>query len=164
MRGGTEEEENDAPKDNKRQKEQAVEEEEEEVKIMYLNGRIGRQQAEVVLQIGSEKGAHAVVIAKALEEQTRRPNHGTYHLVWNSKYLSVYTRKDRHVRVEGRGGGTWAWIGGGMAVAYLPPQMNHHELGRALGLMARAHTIIGDFNACGEAKRKSLSILLKWSN
>lgn len=38
---------------------------------------------------------------------------------------------------------------------YLPPQMNHHELARVMhGL---AHTIIGDLNACGGSKKRTLN-------
>ena len=77
-----------------------------ELRVIYLNGRRGRRQAEVALQIGSDKKAEAVVIAEALSDQTKRPNHRTYNLAWNSKYLSVHTRRDKHMWVEGRGNGT----------------------------------------------------------
>ena len=126
---------------------------EEELRIIYLNGRRGRQQAEVGLQIGSEKEAHVVVTAEALSDQEKGPNHGTYDL---TKYLAIYTRKDRHIKVEGRGGGGWAVIGGGITAVNLPPQLNHHELARALGSMTMAHTIIGYLDACGGSKKRRL--------
>ena len=92
----------------------------------------------------SDKEAHVLLIAEALEDREKRPTHGMYDLTWDSKYLAVYTRKDRHIKVEGRGGGKWALIGGRIAAAYLPPQMQRHELARALGAMARAHTTIAE--------------------
>ena len=133
----------------------------EELKIMYLNGRRGQQQAEVALQIGSDKNAQVVIIAEALEDQGKRPNHPTFDLAWNSKYLSVYTRKNQDIKVVGRGKGTWALVGGGIVAAYLPPQLNHHDLARTLGSMATCHTIIGDLNACGGSKKKRLEELIE---
>ena len=35
--------------------------------------------------------------------------------------------------------------------------MNHHELAKALGEMARADTIIGALSACGGSKKKRLN-------
>ena len=70
--------------------------------------------------------------------------------------MSVYTRKDKHIKVEGKGGGSWVRIGGRIAATYLPPQMNHHELARALGAMGQVDTIIGDLNECGRSKKKRL--------
>ena len=67
------------------------------MKVIYLNGRKGRLQTEIALQIGSEKVSDVVVIAEALVEQDKRPNHGTYNLAWNSKYMSIYIRKDRDI-------------------------------------------------------------------
>lgn len=121
--------------------------------VIYRNGRRGRQQAEVALQIESDKEAHIVVIEEALKDQEKRPTH---NLTWNSKYISVYTRRDRHIRVERMGKGTWALIGGSVVAAYLPPQLNHHDLARALGGMAIADTIRGDLNACGGSKKRRL--------
>ena len=39
------------------------------LKIIYLNGRKGRVQAEIALQAGAEKAADIVVIAEAVEDQ-----------------------------------------------------------------------------------------------
>ena len=58
--------------------------------------------------------------------------------------------------MEERGNGTWAVIAGRVAAAYLPPQINHHELARALGLMTISHTIMGDLNACGGSPKRRL--------
>ena len=96
--------------------------EESELRVSYLNARRGRRQAEVALQIGSEKEAHVAIIAEALNKQERRPSHPTYDFTWNSKYMSVYIRKDQQIRVEGRGNGAWALIGKGVVAAYLPLQ------------------------------------------
>ena len=72
-----------------------------ELRKIHLNGHRGRRQAEVGLQMGSSKKAHVVVIADALCDQTKWPSHPTCDLTWNSKYLSVYTRKNKNIRVEG---------------------------------------------------------------
>ena len=77
--------------------------------LINLNGRKGRLHAEVALQTGADKVCDVVVKAEALEDQQRRPIYGTYDLVWNSKYISVYIRKDREIKVVGR---DWALIGG----------------------------------------------------
>ena len=130
--------------------------EEGEIKVIYLNGRRGRRQAEVALQIGSEKRADVVVFAEALEEAERRPQHGTYNLVANSKYLSLYTRKGRYIRVELKDRGAYALIGGQVAAAYLPPQLNNYDVRTMLNKMARGHTIMGDLNCCGGSKRRVL--------
>ena len=42
------------------------------MRVIYLNGRLGRHQGEVVLQIGSEKRADTAAPADAPEDQTRR--------------------------------------------------------------------------------------------
>ena len=93
-----------------------------------MNGRKGRQQAEVALQNGAEIEADVVVIAEALEDQQRRPGHGLYDLVWNSKYISI-TQERTGIRVVGKGGGQWALIGGNKAAAWLKPQLNHRDAG-----------------------------------
>ena len=128
------------------------------VGIIYLNGRKGRLQAEIALQTGADIGADVVVIAEALVESERRPTHGTYDLTWNSKYLPVYTRKDRQIRVRGQDGGKWAMIGGNIAAAYLPPQLSHQAGERALERMVRAgaDTLLSNLNCCGESKKRVL--------
>ena len=97
----------------------------------------------MALQIGSEKGAHVVVIAEALEDQDRRPQYPMYNLTWQSQYLAVYIRKARDLRVAGRDNGAWALIGKRIAAAYLQSQLNQV---RALG---RMDTVIGDLNCYG---------------
>lgn len=47
-----------------------------------------------------------VVIVGAVGDQRRRPSHGMYDFAWNSKYISVYTRKYREVKVVGKDRGT----------------------------------------------------------
>lgn len=55
----------------------------------------------------AKRGADVVVIAEVLEDQNKRPAHGTYYLVWNSKYISVYPRKDRLIQIKAQGSGEW---------------------------------------------------------
>ena len=74
--------------------------------MIYLNGRKGRQQAEVALQTGSAKGSDVVVIVEALIVQERRPTHSTCDLVWNSKYMAVYVSNDNDIRVKAKRIGT----------------------------------------------------------
>ena len=98
-----------------------------------------------------------VVIAEALVQQDRWPNHGTYNLVRNSKYMSGYVRKDRDIRVKSKDEGEWVLIGGNIAVVYLPLHKNPHEVGRILrGISREAETIIGDLNCCGRSKKRVL--------
>ena len=72
-----------------------------------INGRKGRTQG---LQIGSDKGAHAVVIEEAVENQKKRTHHDGYNLAWNFKYLAVNTREGRHITIEGKDKGDDKWI------------------------------------------------------
>ena len=50
------------------------------------------------LQLGAELEADVVVIAGAVADRERRNQHGAYHLKVNTKYLGVYTRKDREIK------------------------------------------------------------------
>jgi len=52
------------------------------IKIIYLNWRSGRIQAELGRQIAAEKGGDVVV---------------TYKLVCNTKYMAVYITQDRDI-------------------------------------------------------------------
>ena len=67
-------------------------EEEEETKVIYLYRRGGRQQAEVALQIGSEKKTHVIMITEALEDQKRLPSHAHTIYVGNQNTCR-YTRE-----------------------------------------------------------------------
>ena len=49
-------------------------EEETELMVIYLNGRIGRRQAEVALHIGSDKEAGNSRSAERPREETKPPN------------------------------------------------------------------------------------------
>ena len=110
----------------------------------------------MALQIGSEKRADVVVIAEALGATERRPQHGTYNLATNSKYISVYVRKDRHVGLEIKDRGVFVLIEGQIAAAFLPPQLNHHEVRTMPGRMASGDTIIGDLTCCAGSKSRRL--------
>lgn len=115
------------------------------VGIIDLNGRKGRRQAEVALQTGPEEVADIVVIAEALEDQQRRPTHPTYDRTRNSKYMSVYLRKDKDIKVVRKDAGEWAMIGGNTAVAYLRRHKNFVQVEQALPRMASAETVMGDY-------------------
>jgi len=125
-------------------------------KVLYLNGRRGRIQGDMVLQLGAELGAEVVVIVEALEDQSRRNNHGTYNLVLNTKCLAVYVRKDREVKCKRRGNGEWVIIGDTLVAAYLPPHLNQHQGEGFLSQMMLKDTVIGDLNCCGGTKRGTL--------
>ena len=49
-------------------------------------------------------------------------------MVLNTQYLAVYVRKDRDIEIRTRGGGEWALVGRKIAVAYLPPHIDHNRL------------------------------------
>lgn len=65
------------------------------LKIIYLNGRKGRIQAEIALQTGADKEADIVVIGEALEDQQRRPNHRTFDLASSMEQQVVIQGKIR---------------------------------------------------------------------
>ena len=60
-------------------------------------------------------------------EGDRVPEYTIYHGTAN-----IYQRKDREIKVYRKDGRRWALIGGIIAAAYLPPQLNHVELRRTL--------------------------------
>jgi len=47
------------------------------IKVPYLNDRRGRLQADLGLQIVVEKGAEVMMIAEAVDDQSRRNKHET---------------------------------------------------------------------------------------
>ena len=47
-------------------------------------------------------------------------------------------------------------VGGEVAVRYLPPLVNNHQVDEILRTMSGAEVIIGDLNCCGGRKRWSL--------
>ena len=47
--------------------------------------------------------------------------------------MSIYIRKDRHIKVKAKGKGDRALVRDNTAVAYLPPHFNHHEVTRKNG-------------------------------
>lgn len=49
-------------------------------KVLYLNGRRGRLQAGIALQIRGERGADIVVVAEAVEHLHRKNHHPAYSL------------------------------------------------------------------------------------
>ena len=55
-----------------------------------------------MLQVASEKGAHIVVIAEALENQEKKTQPGAFNLEWDSQYLAIYVRKDRLIKIVGK--------------------------------------------------------------
>jgi len=125
-------------------------------KVMYINGRRGRIQGDMGLQLGAEIGAEVVVIAEALDDQDRRNTHATCNLELNTNYLVVYVRKDRKVKCRKRGNGEWVTIGDTVGAVYLPPHLNQHQLKEALTQLMQKDTIIGDLNCCGGTKRRVL--------
>jgi len=126
-------------------------------KVLYLNGRRGRLQGDMGLQLGVDLGADVVVIAEAVANRERRNQHGAYELRVNTKYMGVYTRKDREIKCRKRGRGEWVEIGGNTGAGYFPPHWNQHEVSRELrGMLGEVDTIMGDFNCCGGTKRRAL--------
>jgi len=124
-------------------------------KILYLNGRRGRIQADLGLQLGADLEAEVVVKAEAVQDMERRNQHGAYDLRINTKYLGVYTRKDRDIKCRKRGGGKWVEIGGNVEAGYHPPQWDHHRVATTMrGMMNEMDTVIGDLNCCGGSKKR----------
>jgi len=126
-------------------------------KILYLNGRRGRAQADLLLQLGAELEADVVVVAEEVQDVERRNQHGAYDLRVNTKYLGVYTRKDCEIKCRKRGRGEWVEIGGNVGAGYFPPQWDHHKVSNTMrGIMNEMDVVIGDFNCCGGSKKKAL--------
>jgi len=114
------------------------------------------------LQLVADMEADVVVIAEALADQERRNQHGTYDLKLNTKYLGIYTRKDREITCRKRGAGEWALIGGNIGGAYLPPHLDQHKCRKCIeNMMTKADTIMGDFNCCGGTKRRVLEEIIE---
>jgi len=114
------------------------------------------------LQLGAELGADMVVIAEAVVYTERRNQHGAYDLTVNTKYLGVYTRKDKDIKCRKRGGGEWVEIGGNVGTGYLPPQWDQHRVGNTMrGMMNEMDTVLGDFNCCGGSQKRTLEELVR---
>jgi len=118
---------------------------------------MGRIQGDLGLQLGAELEADVVVIAEAVEDREKRNQHGTYDLKVNTKYLEVYTRKDREITCKKKGGGEWVEIGGNVRAGYFPPHWDYNRVNRTLrSMLGVVDTVLGDFNCCGGSKKKSL--------
>lgn len=110
-----------------------------------------------MLQLGAELEADVVVVAEAVQDMEKRNQHGAYDLRVNTKYLGVYTRKDREIKCRKRGRGEWVEIGGNVGAGYFPPQWDHHKIVNTMrGMMNEMDMVIGDFNCCGGSKKKAL--------
>ena len=136
-------------------------------KVIYLNGRRGRLQADMGLQLGADMEADVVVIAEAVADQNRRNSYGTYDLVLNTQYLAVYVRKDRTITCKRRGKGEWVMIANTLAAGYLPPHFDQHKVRLVVTQMMEGDTIIGDLNCCRGTKKRVLEELIEsreWDN
>jgi len=130
-------------------------------KVLYLNGRRERLQADMGLQLGVDLGAEVVVIAEAVADTEKRNQHGAYNLRMNTKYIGVYTRNDMEIKCRKRGGWEWVEIGGNVGAGYFPPHWDHHKMGSTLrGMVNKMDTVIGDFNCCGGSKKRTLENLI----
>jgi len=98
-----------------------------------------------------------VVIAEAVADEEKRNQHGVYDLMVNTKYLRVYTRKDKDIKCRKRGGGEWVEIGGNIKAGYFAPYEYQHKMGNVMrGMMSEMETVMGHFNCCRGSKKRTL--------